>query len=71
MAKLLTIDDAAQVMRLSASTIRRLITSGKLIPVRANSAIRISPLEIDRYIKVEMAQAQAHNEARRRLARRH
>jgi excisionase family DNA binding protein len=41
--RLLTVDDVAEVLRLSSRTIRRMIASGQLPVIRVGRAVRVHP----------------------------
>ena len=47
---LLTIDEAADVLRVSRATLYRLIRGGELAPVRVGQRLRFEPSEIRRYL---------------------
>lgn len=48
----LTVDEAAQMMRVSAMTVYRLIESGNLKSVRIGRNIRIRATDFDDYLKL-------------------
>jgi len=50
---LLTIPEAAQSLRVSRSTIYRLINDGLLDTIRIRSRLRIRPSDIDRFLLLQ------------------
>jgi excisionase family DNA binding protein len=55
---LLTIPEAAQALRVSRSTIYRLINDGLLDTIRIRSRLRIRPSDLDRFLLLQQRQGQ-------------
>ena len=53
---LLTIPEAAQALRVSRSTIYRLINDGLLDTIRIRSRLRIRPSDLDRFLLLQQRQ---------------
>lgn len=51
LSRLLTINQVAEILAVSESTIRRLIESGEIVYVRVNGSIRVRPGDVDAYIE--------------------
>ncbi len=49
--RLFTVGETANVLHVSKSTVRRLITSGDIEAVRVSTAVRILPESVDRVLK--------------------
>lgn len=47
---LLTVDEAATLLRLDATTVRRLASRGELVAYRLGRAVRLCPDSLERYL---------------------
>jgi len=61
---LLTIDNVADLLKISAVTVRRLETTGKIKAIKAGGQIRFEPRDVEQYIKEEKLKRGKQNEQR-------
>lgn len=51
MNNLMKMDEVCGILAVSESTLRRIIATGALVPVRIGKSLRFEPTELDRYIR--------------------
>ena len=56
-ARFLTVQEVANVMRVSSMTVYRLIKSGELSAVRVGRSFRVSEVDVDRYLSSRYTEA--------------
>lgn len=56
-SRFLTVQEVADVMRVSSMTVYRLIKSGELSAVRVGRSFRVSEVDVDRYLAARYTQA--------------
>ena len=56
-SRFLTVQEVADVMRVSSMTVYRLIKSGELAAVRVGRSFRVSDVDVDQYLAARYTQA--------------
>ena len=56
-SRFLTVQEVADVMRVSSMTVYRLIKSSELSAVRVGRSFRVSEVDVDRYLAARYTQA--------------
>ncbi len=56
-SRFLTVQEVADVMRVSSMTVYRLIKSGELAAVRVGRSFRVSEVDVDSYLAARYTQA--------------
>lgn len=54
LSPLLTIDEAAKILRVSSRTVKRYIKAEAILAVRFGGTVRIRPADLDRFIKAHL-----------------